>query len=162
MGYRRVAQPRRPLIETWTGPPGRSLHDQETRRALVTQWLTQLLLDAVGQRQWAASAVQLINDFSPSTAMTCGPGQPLSCPVSSRGLLILVEEGLEGLVPVGVVGGVVLPAAPDDVQPGSGEDAHGVGVVVASAAGAVVDVGGPGAGMAGVAGEVGDGVAQLF
>ena len=83
-------------------------------------------------------------------------------PVSSRLGLILVEESLQGLVLCGVVGGSVLPALPDDVEPGAGEDADGVRVVVASAAGSVVDVGGPGVGVSGVGGEVADGVAQLF
>ena len=73
-----------------------------------------------------------------------------------------VEEALEGVVLGGVVGGVVLPAVPDDEQPGAGEDADGVGVVVAAGAGLVVEVGGPGVGVAGVGGEVGDGVAELF
>ena len=82
--------------------------------------------------------------------------------MSSRGLMILVEEPLEGAVLGRVVGGVVLPAVPDDVEPGSGEHAGGVGVVVASGAGLAVEVGGPGVGAAGVAGEVGDGVAELF
>lgn len=40
--------------------------------------------------------------------------------------------------------------------------AYGVGVIVAAGDGAVVEVGGPGVGSSGVAGEVGDGVAQLF
>ena len=62
----------------------------------------------------------------------------------------------------GVVGGLVLPAFPDDVEPGSGEDAHGVGVVVASCAGALVEVGCPGVVVVGVAGEVDDGAAELF
>ena len=62
----------------------------------------------------------------------------------------------------GVVGGFVLPAVPDDEQPGAGEDADGVGVVVAAGAGSLVEVVGPGAGAAGVAGEVGDGIAELF
>jgi hypothetical protein len=35
----------------------------------------------------------------------------------------------------GVVGGDVLPAAPDDVDPGAGEDAHGVRVVLTAAQG---------------------------
>ena len=83
-------------------------------------------------------------------------------PVSSRLLFGVSEDSLEGVVLGGVVGGSVLPAVPDDVQPGAGEDAHGVGVVVSSVAGALVEVGGPGVGVAGVAGEVGDGVAQLF
>src|ERR1700735_5104587 len=60
----------------------------------------------------------------------------MSSPVSSR-LLILVEQGLEGAVPDGVVGGAVLPAVPDDEQPGAGEDADGVGVVVAPGAGSL-------------------------
>lgn len=59
----------------------------------------------------------------------------------------------------GVVGLLVLPAAPDDVQPSAGEDAHGVGVVVASVAGSLVRVSGPGVGVVGVAGEVDDGTA---
>ena len=37
-----------------------------------------------------------------------------------------------------------------------------MGVVVAAGSGAVVEVGGPGVGASAVAGEVGDGVAQLF
>jgi replicative DNA helicase len=53
----------------------------------------------------------------------------MSSPVSSRGRFE-VDEALECLVLVGVVGGVVLPAVPDDVEPGAGEDADGVGVVV--------------------------------
>jgi hypothetical protein len=86
----------------------------------------------------------------------------VSCPVSSRLRLILVEDALEGAVAVGVVGGVGGPAGPDDVDPGAGEDADGVGVVVPAVAGALVEVGGPGVGLAAVAGEVADGVAELF
>src|ERR1700683_5734167 len=86
----------------------------------------------------------------------------MSSPVSSRRLLILVEQGLECPVPGGVVGGAVLPAVPDYEEPGAGKDADGVGMVVAAGAGSLVEVGGPGAGAAGVAGEVGDGVAELF
>ena len=62
----------------------------------------------------------------------------------------------------GVVGDAVLPAAPDDVEPGSGEDADGVGVVVVAGAGALVEVGGPGVVVVAVAGEVDDGAAELF
>lgn len=61
-----------------------------------------------------------------------------------------------------VVGGAVLPAVPDGVEPGAGQDAHGVGVVVSSGDGAVVAVGGPEVGSAAVAGEVADTVAELF
>jgi hypothetical protein len=85
----------------------------------------------------------------------------MSSPVSSCGLLVL-QEGLEGSVVGGVVGDAVLPAVPDDVEPGAGQDAGGVGVVVSAGAGAVVEVGGPGVGSAGIGGEVGDGLAQVF
>ena len=54
----------------------------------------------------------------------------MSSPVSSVALLILVEQGLERPVFGGVVGGAVLPAVPDHEEPGAGEDADGVGVVV--------------------------------
>jgi hypothetical protein len=61
-----------------------------------------------------------------------------------------------------VVGGVVLPAAPDDVEPGAGEDADGVRMIVAAGSGFGVEVGGPGVGVVGIAGEVDDSVAELF
>ena len=51
---------------------------------------------------------------------------------------------------------------PDDEQPGKGEDADRVRVVVAASAGALVEVRGPRVGLAAVAGEVADGVAELF
>ncbi len=86
----------------------------------------------------------------------------MSCPVSSRPVLSLVEQCLEGAMFGGVVGESVLPAVPDDVEPGAGEDSDRVGVVVSSGDGAVVQVGGPGVGVSAVAGEVGDGVAELF
>ena len=86
----------------------------------------------------------------------------MSSPVSSRRRLLFGEDALEGFVPGGVVGCAVLPAVPDDVQPGTGKDAGGVGVVFAAGDGIVVQPGGPGAGVAGVAGEVADGVAELL
>lgn len=48
----------------------------------------------------------------------------------------------------------------DHEEPGAREDAYGVGVVVASVTGALVEVDGPGVGVPGVAAEIGDGVAQ--
>ena len=72
------------------------------------------------------------------------------------------EDALQGVVLVGVVGDFVLPAVPDDVEPGSAQDADGVGVVVSSVAGVAVELVGPGVGAAAVAGEVGDGVAELL
>jgi hypothetical protein len=61
-----------------------------------------------------------------------------------------------------VVAAVVLPASPDDVEPGTGEDADGVWVVVAAGSCFGVEVGGPEVGVVGVAGEVDDGSAELF
>src|SRR6266511_3414235 len=99
-------------------------------------------------------------------SVSSAPAEGVSCPVSTPGSgcgwLILVEEGLEGAVEGRVVGEVVLPAAPDDVCPGAGQDADGVGVVAAAGDGFGVEVGCPGVGAAGVAGEVAQGVAQLF
>ena len=62
----------------------------------------------------------------------------------------------------GVVGDSVLPAVPDDVEPGAGEDADRMGVVVSSGDGTVVEVGGPGVSVSAVAGEVGDSFAESF
>ena len=56
----------------------------------------------------------------------------------------------------GVVGGVVLPAAPDDVGPAAGEDAFCVGVGFAAGAQFSVAVGGPLVASPAVAGEVAD------
>src|SRR4051794_11480927 len=90
--------------------------------------------------------------MAPSCRPLSGAGRmscPVSTPVSSSDWWILFEEGLEGAVALGVVGDAVLPAAPDDVSPGAGQDADGVGVVAAAGDGLVVQVGGPGAGSAG-------------
>src|ERR1700759_3352700 len=86
----------------------------------------------------------------------------MSSPVSSRVGVAVLDEALECSVLFGVVGRVVLSAVPDDVDPCAGQDADGVGVVVAAGDGAKVEVGGPGVGASGVAGEVGEGVAQVF
>ena len=42
------------------------------------------------------------------------------------------QESLQRAVLFGVVGDAVLPAVPDDVEPGAGQDADGVGVVAVS------------------------------
>lgn len=69
--------------------------------------------------------------------------------MSSGGLL----EFAEGSVAGRLVGGVVLPAAPDDVRPGASEDALSVGVSFAVGAELTVPVGGPFVAVTGVAGE---------
>lgn len=77
----------------------------------------------------------------------------MSCPVSSCPVKILDEQCREGAVFGGVGGNSASPAVPRDAQPRSGEDADGVGVVGSSGSGAVVEVGGPGAGSSAVGGE---------
>src|SRR5215218_3887062 len=72
------------------------------------------------------------------------------------------EESGEVAVAGGVVGGVVLPAAPEHACPGAAEDAGGVGVVAAAGGGAVVGVVGPGVPVAGAVGEYAEVVAQAF
>ena len=123
---------------------------QPTRTGPVDQLPHQLLISRRQLRSAAALNVRHIRHWCLPFVMSYTvkitvPEQALECPVSG-----------------GVVGGVVVPAVPDDVEPGAGEDADGVGVVVAAGAGPVVEVGGPGAGVAGVAGEVADGVAELL
>src|SRR5689334_4870070 len=70
----------------------------------------------------------------------------MSSPVSSRRRNLLGEEAVEGLVACWVVGGAVVPAVPDHVQPRAGEDPDRVRVVFAAAGRAGVDPGGPRAG----------------
>ncbi len=90
----------------------------------------------------------------------------MSSPVSSRGgagvVVVGFEHALERVVLGRDVGLAFLPAVPDDVEPGAGQDADGVGMVVAAGEGLAVELVGPGVGAAAVAGEVADGVAQLF
>ena len=57
-----------------------------------------------------------------------------------------------------VVADAVLPAVPNDVEPGAGQDAYGMGVVVLAGASALIHVGGPGVGVARTVGEVADGI----
>src|SRR5713226_1273353 len=77
-------------------------------------------------------------------------------PVSTSGC----EEAVEAAVTGGVVGGAVLPDAPDDAQPGAAEDADRVRVVVAAGAGAFVDVVCPRVVLAATVGKDADGAAE--
>ena len=72
------------------------------------------------------------------------------------------EHALQGVVACRVVGHAVLPAAPDDVGPGPGEDAHGMGMALATLTGPAVEVGGPGVRPAAVLREVDERLAQLL
>src|SRR5512139_129605 len=76
----------------------------------------------------------------------------MTLPVSTSGRLKLSSVA----VPVRVVSDLVGPAAPDDADPGAGQDADGVGMVVAAGSGRGVDLRGPGAGVSAVVGECGD------
>src|SRR5215217_3910467 len=80
--------------------------------------------------------------------------RPVSTPV--------FEESGEVAVACGVVGLVVLPAAPEYAGPGSAEDAGGVWVLAAAGGGALVGVVGPGVPVAGAVGEHADVVAQAL
>lgn len=64
--------------------------------------------------------------------------------------------GVSGLL----VGGVVVPAAPDDPEPGAGQDPDGVGVIQPACAGSGIGVLGPGVGGAAAVGEVDDRLAE--
>jgi hypothetical protein len=66
---------------------------------------------------------------------------------------LLCGESVKAVVLGGVVGCVVLPAAPEHAGPGSSEDAYGVGVCAAAGAGSLVDILGPGVPVACAVGE---------
>jgi hypothetical protein len=61
-----------------------------------------------------------------------------------------------------VVGLAILPAPPDDAQPGPGQDPDGVGMIAAARASAGVDGGRPRRGMSRVIGEGRDGLAETL
>jgi hypothetical protein len=67
----------------------------------------------------------------------------MRCAASRRPVWVLIERCLEGAMIGGVLGDSVLPAAPDDLEPGAGQDAHGAGMVVSTGSHAVVQVGRP-------------------
>src|SRR5207244_2396507 len=67
-----------------------------------------------------------------------------------------------GAVAAEVVGGPVLPAAPQNSDPGTREDANGVRMVAAAADSSLVPGGGPRGGMPGIIGEGRERRAQAF
>src|SRR5690349_6499286 len=73
---------------------------------------------------------------------------------SGGGLAAAVEGGIEG--------GTVLPAAPDDPQPGAGQDPDGVRMPAATPGRGGVDAGGPGVGHPAAVGEVHHGGAEFL
>ena len=115
-----------------------------------------------GSAAWWQGTVGLVS------RMCCGRGRGGSVHRIPSGrvhggvAVLLGEHALQGVVLGRVVAEIGVPAGPDDVRPGPCEDADGVGVVMAAFGGTVVEVGCPGVVVAGVAGEVTDGVAQLF
>src|SRR5579875_1870120 len=70
--------------------------------------------------------------------------------------------GVAAVVEGGIVGGAVLPAAPDDAQPGPGQYPDGVRVAAAAADRGSVDGGCPGVRHAAAVGEVHDGGAEFL
>src|SRR4029453_4049684 len=87
---------------------------------------------------------------------------PVSTSSSSRGLLMGMRRGLGGTVEAFVVGPSILPSAPQHAEPGTREDADGVGMIAAATASCAVDAGGPGGAVAGVVGPADDGLAQAL
>src|SRR5664279_1618491 len=82
------------------------------------------------RRSWRRTRVAQPGRPSAVSTESTPTRAPMSCPVSScHRLLILIEDPLQRAVVGRVVDGVVLPAAPDDVDPGAGQDADGVLVV---------------------------------
>src|SRR5258707_15049116 len=89
----------------------------------------------------------------------------MTLPVSTSGRDLpgrLADERGGGSVLRGVVGDAVEPATVDHADPGAGQDAHGVGVVFAAVAGVVVDLRGPGAGVAAFVSKGGAGASERF
>jgi len=70
------------------------------------------------------------------------------------------EQEASGGVFVGVVRCAVLPRAPEDSEPGSGEDANGMRVSASSLSGVLIELRSPGAGMPGIVCEAGERSAQ--
>ena len=70
---------------------------------------------------------------------------------------VLFREALLGAVAVDVVGGVGVPAGPDDPHPGAHEDPDGLGVTFAALTCSAIELGGPGGAVAAVVGERGEG-----
>src|SRR5581483_4347402 len=79
-------------------------------------------------------------------------------PVSTLG----GEQAAEVAVALGVVGGAVVPEAPDDSEPGAAEDADCVWVVAAAGDRVGVDLFRRGVVVAAAVGEDADGVAECF
>ena len=82
--------------------------------------------------------------------------------VSTSGRKLPAVDLVRVAVPGRVVRLSVEPAAVDHAHPGAGQDPDGVRVVVAPFPCSSVEIGCPGVGLDRVAGEVADGVAELF
>ena len=83
----------------------------------------------------------------------------MTLPVSTSSRDLVSECG-GGSVLGGIVGDAVEPASVDDADPGAGQDAGGVRVVLTAGDGVMVDLRGPGAGVSAVVGEGGDRLAE--
>src|SRR5690606_38115960 len=92
-------------------------------------------------RRWQSGSSRRSRNVSESDQ-----GVRMTLPVSTSGSNELVERCC-GAVFGGVVGDTVEPAAPDHADPGAGQHADGVRVVLTRLAGVVVDLRGPGAGV---------------
>ena len=121
------------------------------------KWRDIVVEDAPGGGQRVAGA-----DRYRTPTRICRPTSPsvgrpaMRHPVSSCERVV----GGGGAVQRRVIAGPIRPSAPEHAYPGPGEDANGVRMVAAAGLGALVDIGGPWGGVAGVVGEAGDRRAQ--
>src|SRR5215469_2555693 len=147
--------------------------------ALALGWL---LAEWAGEPRWSEAEVAAHRaalraawmegydpaSLNPSEVVTCvraaaPEGTVMTLPVStsSSGLAgNLLSQGRRRAMQGRVVGSAVDPARPDDADPGAGQYADGVRVVLAGGAGVAVDLGGPWAGMPAVVGEGRHGLAE--
>ena len=72
------------------------------------------------------------------------------------------RELLASSVQSWIEGNAVLPAAPDDPQPSTGQDPDGMRVAAAAGDGSLVDIGRPGIGTTTSVGKVHDGRSKLL
>ena len=126
----RVADPYPGLQTPWTGLASSSavpISPPLTAVRLIPLWM------ASGGGVWSGLSDDLV-DLAGDVAFQSPESSWESC------------SSLSGGVPGGVVGGGLLPAGPDDPEPGTGDDAGGVWVALAAGAGVGVQAPGPGRG----------------
>src|SRR5215216_2718622 len=137
---------------------------------LLGDWLASFGVTVVGMEStgvsWRPVYYLLEDDFQcwllNAAHLRNVPGRKTPSMSSSGGSGCLLSEPSGGPMLDRVVGHLVDPAAPDHPDPGASKDPSGVGMIVAAGDGVGVELGGPGAGLAGVVREGRDGVAEAL